>query len=59
MRGIGYGFTIADNNTTNSAPIGCSFTNNNLVFCIAVRSIAYDHTIRLCRIIFTYYDSIF
>ena len=58
LRSIGYGFTVADNNTTNSAPIGCSFTNNNLVFCIALSSIAYDYTVRIAFITFTYYDSI-
>ncbi len=59
LRSIGYGFTVADNNTTNGIPISFAFTYDNLICSIALSSIAYDYTIRLGFIIFTYYDSIF
>lgn len=59
LRGIGYGFTISDNNATNGISIGLASANNNLAFRIALRSIAYDHTVRIAFIVFTYYDSIF
>ncbi|WP_302174194.1 hypothetical protein [Megasphaera elsdenii] len=59
LRGIGYRFIISDNNATNGLSIGLTSANNNLAFRIAQRSIAYDYTVRIACISFTYYDSIF
>ena len=58
LRSIGYGFTIADNNTTDGISISFAFTYDNLICSIALSSVAYDYTIRIAFITFTYYDSI-